>query len=71
MRGWVCYAPGCWRHRPLWKRIVNGLLRLVQTRRRPARLLVVATMCEPDRVAEHGEDPPVIIGYALQRVLHL
>lgn len=69
MSDWVSYGPGLWRHRPWWKVAVNTFLRFVQTRKRPARLLVVATKCEDD--PDDGEKPPVVTGYALRRVLHL
>lgn len=63
----MSFGPGCWRHRPWWKVAVNTFLRFVQTRRRPARLLVVATQCED------GDDitPPRVLGYKLVKVLHL
>lgn len=69
-RGWVSYAPGCWRHRPWWKRAINSVLRFFQTRRRPARLLVVATQCALDHAGEEDE-PPEVLGYTISRVLHL
>ena len=67
-RAWVEVAPGCWRHAPWWKVLANKILRYLQTRRRPARLLVVASVCADD---DPPIDPPRVTGYALRRVLHL
>ena len=64
MRVWVQIDSG-WRHRPWFKVAINTVLRLVQTRRRPARLLVLATICTDD-----GE-PPRVLGYRFRRVTHL
>lgn len=68
-RGWVRIADGCWRHAPWWKVAINKVLRFFQTRRRPARLLVLATVC--DETHESDDVPPRATGYALRRVLHL
>jgi hypothetical protein len=48
-------------HRPWFKVAVNAALRAFQTRRRPARLLVLASVFEGRR----------LVGYGFARVLHL
>jgi hypothetical protein len=55
---------GQWMHRPWFKVALNSALRFVQTRRRPARLFVLATRCADDG------NPPAVLGYQLRRVLH-
>lgn len=62
MSAWVRTDDG-WRHRPWFKVAINAILRAVQTSRRPARLFVLATVCEDG-------DPPRILGYRFRRVLH-
>lgn len=47
-------------HRPWFKVLINTALRFVQTRRRPARLFVLASLFEGDR----------LVGYTFARVLH-
>lgn len=49
-------------HRPWFKVAINTVLRALQTRRRPARLLVLASMLD---------DGGVVIGYVFCRVTHL
>jgi hypothetical protein len=53
-------APGP-QHRPWFKVATNAVLRALQTRRRPARLLVLASVFEGD----------LLVGYRFARVLHL
>lgn len=55
---------GEWRHRPWWKVAINTTLRALQTRRRPARLFVVVTVCTEDG------DPPRVLGYRFGKVTH-
>ena len=47
-------------HRPWFKVAINGVLRFFQTRKRPARLFVLASLFEGDR----------LVGYCFCRVLH-
>lgn len=47
-------------HRPWFKVAINAALRLLQTRRRPARLLVLASIFEGERC----------VGYRFARVEH-
>jgi hypothetical protein len=63
MSAWARRADGGWAHRPWFKVAINTVLRLLQPRRRPARLLVLATVCDDG-------DPPRVNGYRLRRVLH-
>lgn len=48
-------------HRPWFKVAINTVLRVVQTRRRPARLVVLASVFRGERC----------VGYRFMRVLHL
>lgn len=48
-------------HRPWFKVLINTVLRFFQTRRRPARLFVLASLFDGDR----------LVGYRFARVLHL
>lgn len=62
-------TPDGWRHRPWWKVAINTVLRAVQTKRRPARLWVVATRCT--EIADESGPPPDVLGYKLCKVTHL
>ena len=55
---------GHWRHRPVWKMVVNSALRFFQ-RRGPGRKLVVFTRCTTEG------DPPTVLGYGIGMVEHL
>lgn len=52
-----------WLHRPWFKVAINTVLRAMQTRHRPAHLLVLASVCDDG-------DPPRVTGYRFRRVLH-
>lgn len=62
---WARRDDGSWMHRPWWKRWLNTALRAVQTSERPARLVVIATVCD------ESTEPPRVLGYAFRRVMHL
>lgn len=49
------------RHRPWFKVAINTVLRFFQTRRRPARLFVLISIFEDER----------LVGYRFGRMLHL
>lgn len=55
------------RHRPWWKVAINTVLRAVQTKRRPAKIWVIATRC----ACTHPGEPHRVIGYTLAKVEHL
>ncbi len=53
-------------HRPWFKVAINTVLRAVQTRRRPAELLVLVSLFDGT-----GDDPTArCVGYRFRRVLH-
>lgn len=62
---WYRAEDGEWRHAPWFKVAINAVLRFFQTRKRPARLFVLATRCTKEG------DPPRVLGYQFQRVRHL
>lgn len=69
---WVSYIPGQWSHRPWFKVWINTVLRVFQTKKRPARLLVLATICERTPFSvEDDSVPPKVAGYKFKRVLHI
>lgn len=48
------------------------MLRVFQTKKRPARLLVLATICERTPFSvEDDSVPPKVAGYKFKRVLHI
>ena len=68
MSAWYRDRDGFWAHRPWWKVVINTALRFVQTRTRPARLWVVATVC--DLQGDDDPRPPAVRGYTFTRVEH-
>lgn len=64
MRSWALEYDGTWRHRPIVKRVINNLLRRLQTRSRPAHLLVLTSVCDINT------NPPTVLRYEFARILH-
>lgn len=67
MQPWQYVEGHGWLHRPLWMRVINELLRLVQPR--PLKWVIYAECEGGDNTNPH--DPPRVLRYGFGRILHL